>query len=228
MGKFSSLPSLNNVETLPEKICASLEEAILQGKVRPGDRLIENELSNSFGISRGPLREAFRLMEKEGLIKMIPRKGAVVHPLSREDLSEVYEVISVLEGLAGRLFCERGTKEDLARLKKIYNGMEAQVKGNNLSKYEKLNREFHDIFISGSGNKRIKQICNTFQKQIRWFQKITLSFAGRQEISLKEHRRMLDAFSKRDSERAEREVREHMNRAARTYLNTKEGGGEVK
>jgi len=219
MGKFSSLPSLNNAETLPEKISASLEQAILQGKVRPGDRLIENDLSRSFGISRGPIREAFRLMEKEGLIKMIPRKGAIVRPLSREDLSEVYEVISVLEGLAGRLFCERGTREDLARLKKIYKGMETQVKRNSLSKYEKLNREFHDVFINGSGNKRIRQICSTFQKQIRWFQKITLSFAGRQEISLKEHKRMLDAFSKRDSERAEHEAREHVKRASKMYLN---------
>jgi len=222
MGKFSSLPSLNNAETLPEKISASLEQAILQGKVRPGDRLIENDLSRSFGISRGPIREAFRLMEKEGLIKMIPRKGAIVRPLSREDLSEVYEVISVLEGLAGKLFCERGTKEDLARLKKIYKGMEIQVKKNNLSKYERLNREFHDIFISGSGNKRIRQVCSTFQKQIRWFQKMTLSFAGRQEISLKEHKRMLDAFSRRDSEGAEHQVREHVKRASKTYLNARE------
>jgi len=85
--------------------------------------LIESELSNRFGISRGPIREAFRLMEKDGLIKMIPRRGTIVRSISQEDLSEVYEIISVLEGLAGRLFCERGTKEDLARLKKLYKEM---------------------------------------------------------------------------------------------------------
>jgi DNA-binding GntR family transcriptional regulator len=220
MGKLSGLPSLNGVETLPEKTFSSLEEAILQGKIKPGDRLIENELSRWFGISRGPIREAFRSMEKEGLIKMVPRKGAVVCSLSPEDLSETYEIISALEGLAGRLFCERGTKEDLARLKKLYQEMETRVKNNNLSKYEKLNRRFHDVFISGSRNKRIKQICSTIQKQILWFQKVTLSYKGRPEISLREHKRMLDAFSKRDSERAEHEVREHINRAARTYLNT--------
>jgi DNA-binding GntR family transcriptional regulator len=221
MGKFSSLPSLNGAETLPEKIRSSLEGAILQGKIKPGDRLIENELSHRLGISRGPIREAFRSMEKEGLIKMVPRKGAVVRSLSPEDLSETYEIISVLEGLAGRLFCERGTKGDLARLKKLYQEMEAQVKNNNLSKYEELNRRFHDVFISGSRNKRIKQICSTIQKQILWFQKVTLSSMGRPEISLKEHKRILDAFSKRDSGRAEHEVREHLDGAAKAYLNTK-------
>lgn len=220
MGKFSSLRSLNNGETLPEKIQSSLEGAILQGKIKPGDRLIENELSHRLGISRGPIREAFRSIEKEGLIKMVPRKGAVVCSLSLEDLSETYEIISVLEGLAGRLFCERGTEEDLARLKKLYREMETQVTNNNLSKYKELNRRFHDVFISGSRNKRIEQICSTIQKQILWFQKVTLSYKGRPEISLKEHKRMLGAFSKRDSERAEHEVREHMNRAARTYLST--------
>ncbi|OGP62152.1 MAG: hypothetical protein A2170_10685 [Deltaproteobacteria bacterium RBG_13_53_10] len=113
MGKFSNLPSLNGAETLPQKIYASLEEAILQGKVKPGDRLIEDDLSSRFGISRGPIREAFRLMERDGLIQVVPRKGAIVKSISLEDISEIYEIVSALEGLAAKLFCERAPQKEL-------------------------------------------------------------------------------------------------------------------
>jgi DNA-binding GntR family transcriptional regulator len=225
MEKSLSLRSLNSAESLPRKLSSCLEEAILHGGIKPGSRLMEGDLSNQLGISRGPIREAFRLMEKDGLIKMIPRKGAIVHPISQEDVSEIFEIISVLEGLAGRLLCERGTKEELARLQKIYKGMEDQIKKNNLLKYQKLNMEFHDAFINASSNKRIEGLYRKFQKQIQLFLRVHLSFVQRPEISLKEHKRLLGAISKRDSKRAEYEAREHVNRVAKIYLQPKSERG---
>jgi DNA-binding GntR family transcriptional regulator len=207
-----SLPSLNRLEVLPDKIYSSLEGAILQGRIKPGDRLIEDELSRSFGVSRGPIREAFRLLEKDGLIRRVPRKGAIV------DISEIYEVIGILEGLAARLFCKKATAEELARLKQIYEEMEIQVKRDHFVKYRRLNREFHGVIINGCHNKKIRGIYENFQKQIRWFQKITLSYIGRPEISLEEHKNMLKAFLKRDAEKAEVVAREHIERATAIYL----------
>jgi len=213
-----SIPSLNHHEVLPDKIYSSLEGAILRGRIKPGDRLIEDELSRSLVVSRGPIREAFRLLEKDGLIRRVPRKGAIVESISKEDISEIYEVIGILEGLAAKLFCKKATDDELARLDQIYEEMEVQVKKDHFVKYQRLNREFHGVIINGCHNKKIKEIYENFQRQIRWFQKITLSYIGRPEISLEEHKNMLKAFLKRDAEKAEVRARKHIERATAIYL----------
>jgi DNA-binding GntR family transcriptional regulator len=213
-----SIPSLNHLEVLPDKIYSSLEGAILQGRIKPGDRLIEDELSRSLGVSRGPIREAFRLLEKDRLIRRVPRKGAVVESISKEDISDIYEIIGIFEGLAAKLFCKQGTEDELARLKQIYEEMEIRVKKDHFVKYQRLNREFHGVIINGCRNKKIKELYENFQKQIRWFQKVTLSYMGRAEISLEEHKNMLKAFLKRDPGKAEVLAREHIERATAIYL----------
>jgi DNA-binding GntR family transcriptional regulator len=163
-------------------------------------------------------------MEKEGLIKIIPRKGAIVSSVSREDVAEIYEVSCVLEGLAAGLFCKRATETELKKMKKICQDMETQIKKKNLLKYRKLNRDFHEVFINGCANKKIKEVYNSFQKQIHWFQNVSLSSQGRPELSLKEHMRILDAFLKKDSEAAEHAARDHVRRAANYFLSKTEKG----
>jgi DNA-binding GntR family transcriptional regulator len=174
MGKNLSLPSLTDVVTLPSRVYTILEEAILQGKIKAGERLIEEDLANALGVSRAPIREALRMMQKEGLIVISPRKGAVVNSISREDIAEIYEVSSALEGLAVKIFCNRCTDEELAFLQQLYAGMEEQVRKKNIVQYRKLNRQFHEALIHGSRNKRIKEICGILQKQISWFQNMNL------------------------------------------------------
>jgi DNA-binding GntR family transcriptional regulator len=218
MGKNLPLPSLNNVKTLSNRVYLLLEDAILRGKIKQGDRLIEDELSTVMGVSRVPIREAFRLMEKEGLIKIIPRKGAIVSSISREDVAEIYEVSSVLEGLAAGLFCKRATETELQKMRKICRDMETQIEKENLLKFRKLNRDFHEVFINGCSNKKIKEVYDSFQKQLHWFQNVSLSSQGRPEISLKEHKSILDAFLKKDSEAAEYAARDHVRRAANYFL----------
>jgi DNA-binding GntR family transcriptional regulator len=217
MKNNSFLLSFDNHEALPDKVYSSLEEAILEGKIKPGDRLIEDELSKGYGVSRGPIREALRLLEKDGLVKRVPRKGAVVEWISKDDISEMFEVRSVLEGLAARIFCSRATEEELSRLEKIYKEMEVEVEKKNTLKYRKLNREFHNLFIRGSRNKKIVEIADKFEKQIRWFQKMALSSTGRPEISLREHKIILDVLLRRQPEDAEREVRKHLEHASTMF-----------
>ncbi|MBI4634253.1 MAG: GntR family transcriptional regulator [Deltaproteobacteria bacterium] len=226
MGKNISLPSLNNVKTLPNRVYLLLEDAILRGKIKQGDRLIEDELSAVMGVSRAPIREAFRLMEKEGLIKIIPHKGAIVSSISRDDVADIYEVSSVLEGLAAGLFCKRATEAELRKMKNICRDMETQIEKKNLLKFRKLNRDFHEVFINGCANKKIKEVYNSFQKQIHWFQNVSLSSQGRPEISLKEHKNILDALLKKDSNAAEHAAREHVRRAANYFLSKTDKGKE--
>lgn len=214
------LPPFDDIETLPRKVYYSLQKAILNGNIKPGGRLIEDELSKMLKVSRAPIREAFRLLEKDGFIKIVPRKGAIVQSISKEDISDIYEIRTVLEGLAAKLFCERSTDEDLNKLQMIYKNMETALKNNRIQKYRKLNREFHEIFINGSNNKKVKEIYENFRKQIDWFQRVTLSSVRRPVISLKEHKKILEAFLRNDPRRAEREARQHVEHAARIYLET--------
>jgi DNA-binding GntR family transcriptional regulator len=217
MKNNSFLLSFDSHEALPDRIYSTLEEAILEGKIKPGDRLIEDELSKGFGVSRGPIREALRLLEKDGLVKRVPRKGAIVEWISKDDISEMFQVRSVLEGLAAKIFCGRVTDEELSKLEEIYRQMEAEVEKKNTLKYRRLNREFHSMIIRGSRNRKILEIAEKYEKQIRWFQKMALSSVGRPEISLREHKAILAAFLRRQPEDAEREVRKHLEHASTMF-----------
>lgn len=212
--------SLDQPDSLLVRVKSSIEEAILQGKIKPGERLIEDELAKIFKVSRGPIREAFCHLEKDGFIKIFPRRGAVVENISYEDIVHIYEVRSVLEGLAAKLFCKRADDKGLDRLKRIYKDMEAHLRNNDISKYRKTNIQFHDVFVKGSNNKKVVEIYGNIQKQIDWFQNITLSYLGRSEISLEEHQRILDAFLNRDPQKAEYEARVHIEHSLKLYQET--------
>lgn len=225
MRKNLSLPSLTDVGTLPSRVYLILEEAILLGKIKQGDRLIEEDLASKLGISRAPIREALRMMQKEGLIVISPRKGAFVNSISPEDIAEIYEVSSALEGLAVKLFCFRYTDEELASLQQLYAGMEEQVRKMDMVQYRKLNRQFHAALIQGSRNKRIKEICGVLQKQISWFQNMNLSMQSRMEISLQEHKHIIDAFLAKDPEAAGNAAGEHIALAAKAFLGSEKKDG---
>jgi DNA-binding GntR family transcriptional regulator len=222
MNKTAFLHSFENSETLTEKIHSSLEEAILEGKLKPNDRLVEEELSRTFKISRGPIREAFRLLERDGFIKIIPRKGAIVQEISTEDILDVYEIRSVLEGLAVRLACAKATDKELKKLEAIYEAMENLRKDTDTvrraKKYKKLNREFHNTIIGMSKNKKIMDIYANFQKQIVWFQTVTLSVELRCDVSLREHKELLNCCLKRDADGAEKTARSHLENAVKIIM----------
>jgi DNA-binding GntR family transcriptional regulator len=222
MNKSTFLHSFENSETLTEKIHFSLEEAILEGKLKPNDRLVEEELSRTFKISRGPIREAFRLLERDGFIKIIPRKGAIVQEISRKDILDVYEIRSVLEGLAVRLACATENDKELKKLEAIYEAMESLRKDTDTvrraKKYKKLNREFHNTIILMSNNKKIMDIYANFQKQIAWFQNVTLSAELRCDVSMREHKELLDCCLRRDADGAEKTARSHLENAVKIII----------
>ncbi len=219
-----SLPYLADLGTLPNRVYLIMEEAILQGKIKPGERLIEEELARALGVSRAPIREAMRMMQRDGLIVAVPRKGTFVNSISREDIEEIYEVAGVLEGLAVRLFCQRATDDELAELRDIYEQMEGQSRSEDLATYRKLNRDFHEYLIKGSRNKKIKEIYSMFQKQISWFQNVNLSLPGNREISLREHKKILALLLKRNAAAAGDVAAEHVKAAAKSYVNKEDKG----
>ena len=217
MNDYSSLGSLENTKSLVIKVRDLIEEAILDGRIKPKDRLVEKELSKTFRVSRGPIREAFRLLEMEGYIECFPRKGAVVVNISQKDFEDIYQVRTVLEGLSAKLFCQRADEKEINALKNIYKKMETTLIRKDIDNYTKLNREFHSIFVTGSKNEKILSSYNQYIKQIIWFQNNTLAFVDRPEISHKEHKMILDAFIERDEKKAEMRARSHVEHSLSLY-----------
>src|SRR3989338_1581452 len=105
--------------TLRERIVDFVKDAVLKGRLRPGERVPEQEIAQSLGISRTPIREAFRQLESEGFISVAPRKGAVVSPITDKDVKEFYEIKSLLEGFAARTACPKLTDKDIRRLEAL-------------------------------------------------------------------------------------------------------------
>jgi len=209
--------SLDNPETLPDKVYGAVQEAIMKGRIHPGDRIIEHEMSKILKISRGPIREAMARLERDGFVKRLPRRGIIVEFISETDIIAIYQIRSVLEGLAARLFCKQASAEELDSLDKILKNMEIQLNKTNLERYRKLNMEFHEALVKGSENKRIMEIYNLYRKHIFWFNLAStetwLSLIDSPEISFRDHQRILKALRERDPEKAEDAVRGHIERS---------------
>jgi len=215
MSHLSVNPSPIRIESLTSQVTQFLEQAILKGEIKPGEKLIERVLSQELGISRSPIREAIRSLESNGLVKIIPWKGTVVTEVSKTDVEEIYAVKSMLEGFAARLACKRITRRETREFKSLLRKMEKEISNNNLHEYLKLSKEFHDLFVKASDNAKLNQIYLNLSKPIQRLQLISLSFSERAKNSLREHKQIMEAFLHRDSELVERLVREHVDQGGK-------------
>jgi DNA-binding GntR family transcriptional regulator len=154
---------------LAEQVSRILSDAILEGVLKGGDKLIEAELQKKFGISRSPLREAFRDLEKKGLVVIIPRKGTLVKRITRKDIEDNFPVRSVLEGLAAKEAFQKMTDQDQRDLVHSLQKMEAAVKTNNTKNYWKYHLKFHETFIDASYNAVLVDILRTLRMHSMWY-----------------------------------------------------------
>ena len=208
------------VQTLADKALGSIEAAIMKGDLAPGTRISEVLLAKTFGISRGPLREAIRRLEGRGLLVRIPHIGARVVTLSVDDLLEIFDIREALEGMACRLAAERMTDSELAAVDAVleqHGGDEALRAGE--AYYQKPgDYDFHYRIVQGAKNRRIVGLlCGEMYHLIRIYRYRAGAVPGRAPRAFEEHRRILAALRARDGELAERLMREHIRRA-RTLL----------
>lgn len=165
-GKLSKV-NLNDYKPLREVIFNTLREAIIVGELKPGERLMEVQLSEKMGVSRTPVREAIRKLELEGLVNMLPRKGAHVADLSVKDIMDVLEVRSTLDGLASMLSAERITDEELKELKHAHTQFVNYVEKDNMQGSIKKDVEFHDIIYRSSRNDKLIQIASNLRNRFK-------------------------------------------------------------
>lgn len=216
-GKLSKV-NLNDYKPLREVIFNTLREAIIVGELKPGERLMEVQLAEKMGVSRTPVREAIRKLELEGLVEMLPRKGAHVADLSAKDIMDVLEVRATLDGLATYLAAKRITDEELKELKHVLTQFSNYVEKDNLQGSIKKDVEFHDIIYRSSRNDKLIQIANNLREQVQRFRIIYIKDYGSARDLVKEHTEILEALTARDGEAARLSAEKHIRNQEETII----------
>jgi DNA-binding GntR family transcriptional regulator len=218
---------LDNYKPLRELVFESLREAIIEGRLKPNERLMEIQLAEEMGVSRTPVREALRKLELEGFVVMVPRKGAYVAGISMKDIVDVFEVRAALEALAAGLAAERITEEELDQLERYLVQIYELSEGDNINAIVEGDTSFHDVMYRASRNQRLVQIITHLQEQIQRFRMTSLSQPGRTRVALEEHKKIVDAVAERNVELAQHLAREHIENAEQSLLNTLKEGKET-
>ena len=186
--------NMNEYLPLRDVVFNTLRQAILKGELEPGERLMEIQLAERLGVSRTPIREAIRKLELEGLVLMIPRKGAEVAKISEKSLREVLEVRRSLEELATELACQRMEKEDLEKLEKAQEAFRKAIHNGDFMEIAETDEHYHDVIYQGTGNIRLVQILNNLQEQMYRYRLEYIKDIAKHQILLVEHDHILQAL----------------------------------
>lgn len=187
-----------------------LKRIILERQIPPGGKLNEGDLAQALGISRTPIREAINRLEKEGLVKIVPQRGAYVVQFTEKDVFELFLIREKLEGLAAYLAATKMSDKDLAKLESFVEGFSEPFDEKEIRRYAREDFKFHQTIVQYSGAQRLISLVSTLHDYIRIFRLTTLGVSGRMKISIEEHRKLLSAFREKNSEEAERRMREHI------------------
>ena len=197
--------------TIQEIVYDSIKDGILKGVYAPGQRLITSELAIELGVSRMPVREALQRLEAStGLVKLIPRKGAVVNDFSSAtELEEIYNLRAILEGYAVRLACDNLTEENINTLESI-NEKILELEGTTDEEYfQELNWKYHSIIWKAAHSPRLTRILVSLYDSSRGYRYISLKLPGRLDTIVGEHREIIETLRKRDALLAEKVMKSH-------------------
>jgi DNA-binding GntR family transcriptional regulator len=199
-----------NRKYLRDVIFENLKSAIMNGKLKQGNMITEQQISREFGISRTPVREALYKLTATGLIRIIPHKGFLISKWSIKEIRDVFEIRVVLERLAVELFIKNFHQKNIEKLEEIIEKMEKAVQENNFMEAAKMNNQFHDLIIEKSDNQEIFNVMEPLKNKINIFRLISISTPARLKISLAEHRSILVSISKKDIENAKKLIEMHI------------------
>ncbi len=201
---------IRNYKPLGEVVFEYLRNAILSGELKPGERLMEVTIAEQLGVSRTPVREAIRKLEKESFVIMIPRKGAYVADLTKNDILEVLEIRKELEGFAAALSAERMTEIEREQLVKVVEDFNECLVSMDKKRMIECDNEFHSLIFNGSKNQRLINIIFDLHDQFQRFRLIYFNeFTNYQEIQVS-HSKILDAILNRDPKVARAEAEDHV------------------
>lgn len=195
--------------TTVDAVYRVLRQSIVDGDLKPGQRLRSDALATEMRVSRTPVREALRKLEAEGLVVRSGAAGLIVRALTEQDLRELFYVREALEGMAARLAAMNATPAEIAEIRELLEDMDAVGRRGDVKNLRRLTGEFHRHICRASHNARLLQSVNGLLDQVRHNPATTLGLAGRPLEAIEEHRRLLKAIEARDGDLAERVAREH-------------------
>lgn len=203
--------NMNEYLPLRDVVFNTLRQAILKGELEPGERLMEIQLADRLGVSRTPIREAIRKLELEGLVLMIPRKGAEVAKISEKSLRDVLEVRRSLEELAIELAIQRMTDEDMQELSQAQEDFRQAVQTGDAMTIAETDEHYHDIIYNGTGNSRLVQMLNNLREQMYRYRLEYIKDADKRQILVVEHDQILKAIQGHHVAEAKTAIREHID-----------------
>ncbi|MBV7271720.1 GntR family transcriptional regulator [Clostridium sp. PL3] len=201
-----------------DSVFSILRNAILDGKLEPGQRLVERNIAEQLKISRTPVREAIRKLEFEKLVTHIPRKGVVVSGFTKEDIKEIQLMRVALEALSCSIAATKIKNGELERLNLVNNKMLKEYKEGNIDKSILMNKKFHDIICKAAESPHLYYFINTLRGYINSFTKLTYTKQGRLEEVFEEHNKIIEALRNHDSDKAYNSARTHVGKTSEVYL----------
>ncbi len=196
---------------LRDVVFKTLRQGILTGELKPGERLMEIHLANKLGVSRTPIREAIRKLELEGLVTMIPRRGAEVAQITEKSMKDVLEVRKVLDNLSVELACERITEEEKEMLKNACVDFEEAVKTGDFAKIAKTDVAFHDIIVTATRNIRLSQMVNNLAEQMYRYRFEYIKDSTQHARLVQEHEEICQGILAGDKEKALEAIEAHID-----------------
>ena len=201
------------LRTLTHQVYQNLKYRIMNRHIHPGSRLVVDRVAQELDVSMTPVREAFRLLEKEGLLKNVPHCGAVVIELSRKDVEDMFAIRHALEGLAVRTACQRLTESDLRQLEKILQAGRISVQRKQSEGWIAADEDFHRLISEKCGNKMLTQILDSLLDRIRVYRMLIVRDQPGIELAVQEHEAILTALKNKDATRAEELMVKHIQRS---------------
>lgn len=210
--------SYDDFRPVRELVLERLRTAVLNRTLKPGDRIVESDLAQILNVSRTPIREALRVLEAEGLLKRIPRKGLFVKGITREDVVEIYSIRSALESLAISKAVDCITSTEINRLKSLVERMKKYTESKQSEKLFPVCQEFNDILVRACRMPRLIKLVKIYMEYLEQFRTISMAKHERQIVALREHEEIFQAVIERDAQRAEMAVKRHLESALEAFL----------
>ena len=210
----------NMDEFLPlrDVVFNTLRQAILTGELKPGERLMEIHLADRLGVSRTPIREAIRKLELEGLVTMIPRRGAEVAQITEKSMKDVLEVRRALDALCAELACDRITDEELENLRLACDAFETAVKTKDAKKIAQADVALHDIIVRATGNQRLIKLVNNLSEQMYRYRFEYIKDSSQHQNLIDEHRIIYQSIVCKDKKTAADAARTHIDNQEKAIM----------
>ncbi len=206
------------VRILHQDVAGKLREMIRKGVLIRGQRIVEADICAEIGVSRTPLREALRVLESEGLVELIPHRGAYIRKPSKTEINEMFEVMGLLESACARLAAQKMNAAAFGRFERLHRRIEKYYAAGDRDKYIAANNQLHAFIQELAGNSVLDDIVGKLRRKVALYRHQQIYAPRRLDESMAEHREILEAFRRRDSAAAEAAMKNHLEQQGKALL----------